>query len=347
MKQDVWSALIRSSLESNWSTSKPLGCRNTCVIATANHQTKLNQPNKGNCSVKNWWKTQSSAKFGWVLHPLPLLHISYLESFRWPWDVHFQVRRSPYVLSKQPAYLLVSLQPCTWGFLDTTFSTNTDYMVWNHRMVVSASEKKGKNQIWGRNSIDGKQRRKLYSSMMKDFLLTPNRKAVPFSRQSLESSLAARMASDVLIPPATTAQTRAPADDPAKGVFSWKKKRRIAYFLSVRISSWLIRSWKKIETSAACGEKQQKSLTVLISSFFLETEIGSYQYYEETYKFEEEHTLLYIPSSSHVQSNTRTPRGDKETTDQPLKNWNRDSSAMAFVPQPSHLSPVVPKAVRD
>lgn len=34
MKDEVKTALMRSSLESNWSTNKPLGLHNSCVTAT-------------------------------------------------------------------------------------------------------------------------------------------------------------------------------------------------------------------------------------------------------------------------------------------------------------------------
>lgn len=49
---------------------------------------------------------------------------------------------------------------------------------------------------------------------------TPRRNAVPLSRQSSANIFVALKASSILAPDATTAQTIAPADEPAKGVVS-------------------------------------------------------------------------------------------------------------------------------
>ena len=52
---------------------------------------------------------------------------------------------------------------------------------------------------------------------------TPSLNAVPFLRQSAASSFVASIASSIVRPLAMTADTRAPAEEPAKGVFSWKR----------------------------------------------------------------------------------------------------------------------------
>lgn len=49
---------------------------------------------------------------------------------------------------------------------------------------------------------------------------TPSRNAVPLFRQSSASILVAFNASSILAPEATTAQTIAPAEEPANGVVS-------------------------------------------------------------------------------------------------------------------------------
>lgn len=55
---------------------------------------------------------------------------------------------------------------------------------------------------------------------------TPRRNAVPFSRQLSAKILVALRASSMLAPEAMTAQTIAPADEPAKGVVSCLKEKR-------------------------------------------------------------------------------------------------------------------------
>lgn len=52
---------------------------------------------------------------------------------------------------------------------------------------------------------------------------TPRRNAVPFIRQSSASIFVAFKASCMEFPEAMTAQTIAPADEPANGVVSWDR----------------------------------------------------------------------------------------------------------------------------
>lgn len=53
---------------------------------------------------------------------------------------------------------------------------------------------------------------------------TPRRNAVPLRRKSSANILVASRASSILAPEATTAQTIAPADEPANGVVSCQKE---------------------------------------------------------------------------------------------------------------------------
>lgn len=76
----------------------------------------------------------------------------------------------------------------------------------------------------------------VYLSIHRGFpviLHTPRRNAVPLRRQSSANILVASKASSILAPEATTAQTIAPADEPANGVVSCQKKK-------------ILQSWKDI-----------------------------------------------------------------------------------------------------
>ena len=57
-------------------------------------------------------------------------------------------------------------------------------------------------------------------TLVLDKTRTPRRKAVPLSRQSSARILVAFKPSSMLLPAAITAQTMAPADEPANGVVS-------------------------------------------------------------------------------------------------------------------------------